>query len=143
MKKFILSILLISATFTSNIVFADQYNGLNVIVTSADRQAQMIAMVLSYQTMKTHEKKVHMVLCGPAGELALSSTKTEEFKPIGKSPTQLLNSLIKMGASIKLCPIYLPSIEKSESDLIDGITVAKPPIVAGKILDSGYTTLSF
>jgi len=31
----------------------------------------MMAMVLSLQTMKAHEKEAHITLCGPAGDLAL------------------------------------------------------------------------
>lgn len=80
---------------------AEQGKGLNVIVTSADRQAQMMAMVLSVQTMKEHGKKVNMVLCGAAGDLALQSTTTETLLPPQKSPTMLLNTLLKMGASVQ------------------------------------------
>lgn len=67
-----------------------------------------------------------MVLCGCAGDLALTATITEPMKPPGKSPTQLLKALLKMGASVEVCPLYLPSVGKSKTDLIAGITVAKP-----------------
>jgi len=142
-KKFISSILVASSMFVSSAVFSDQGKGLNVLVTAAERQAQMMAMVLSVQTIKKHGKEVNMVLCGSAGDLALSATKTEAMKPPGKSPTQLLNALLKMGASVEVCPLYLPSVGKSKADLIDGITVAKPPVVAGRLLDTDYTNLSY
>ena len=142
-KKFIWSILLVSSMLASSAVFADQAKGLNVLLTAAERQAQMMAMVLSVQTMKKHGKQVNMVLCGSAGDLALSSTKTEAMKPPEKSPTQLLNALLKMGASVEICPLYLPSVGKSKADLIDGITIAKPPVVAGRLLDTDYTNLSY
>ncbi len=141
--KFLSSILLASAVLFSSAVFAQQSKGLNVLLTAAERQAQMMAMVLSVQTMKKHGKEVNMVLCGSAGDLALSSTKTEAFKPAGKSPTQLLNALIKMGASVEVCPLYLPSAGKTKADLIKGITVAKPPVVAGRLLNTDYTNLSY
>ena len=142
-KKFISSILLASSVLVSSAVFADQAKGLNVLLTASERQAQMMAMVLSVQTMKKHGKEVNMVLCGSAGDLALSSTKTETMKPPGKSPTQLLNALLKMGASVEICPLYLPGAGKSKADLIDGITIAKPPVVAGRLLDTDYTNLSY
>jgi len=142
-KKFISSILLASSVLVSSAVFADQAKGLNVLLTASERQAQMMAMVLSVQTMKKHGKEVNMVLCGSAGDLALSSTKTETMKPLGKSPTQLLNALLKMGASVEVCPLYLPGVGKSKADLINGITVAKPPVVAGRLLDTDYTNLSY
>jgi predicted peroxiredoxin len=142
-KKFISSILLASSMLVSSAVFADQAKGLNVLLTASERQAQMMAMVLSVMTMKKHGKEVNMVLCGSAGDLALSSTKTEAMQPPGKSPTQLLNALLKMGAAVEVCPLYLPSIGKSEADLIKGITVAKPPVVAGRLLDTDYTNLSY
>ena len=135
----IVATLLISADYA----LAEQGKGLNVIVTSADRQAQMMAMVLSVQTMKEHGKKINMVLCGAAGDLALSSTNTETFLPLEKSPTMLLSALLKMGASIQICPLYLPNAGKTTDDLIEGITVAKPPVVAGKLLDKDYQNLTF
>ena len=142
-KKIISSVLVASSMLVSSAVFADQSKGLNVMLTAAERQAQMMAMVLSVQTMKKHGKEVNMVLCGSAGDLALSSTKTEAIKPPGKSPTQLLHALLKMGASVEVCPLYLPGAGKSKDDLIQGITVAKPPVVAGRLLDTDYTNLSY
>jgi predicted peroxiredoxin len=127
----------------SSAVCADQAKGLNVLITASERQAQMMAMVLSVQTIKKHGKEVNMVLCGSAGDLTLRSTKTEIMKPSDKSPTQLLNALLKMGASVEICPLYLPSVGKSKSDLIEGITVAKPPVVAGRLLDTDYKNLSY
>ena len=97
---------------------AEQAKGLNVIVTSADRQAQMMAMVLSLQTMKTHGKEVTIILCASAGDLALQSTETPTFPPLNKSPTMLLNNLLKMGANVVICPMYLPTVGKTTEDQI-------------------------
>lgn len=122
---------------------AEQAAGLNVIVTSADRQAQMMAMVLSLQAMETHGKDVTMILCASAGDLALESTKTETFPPLNKSPTMLLNQLLRRGASVFICPMYLPTVGKSTDDLIEGIVVGKPPECAGQVLDKAYQNLTF
>ena len=143
MKQLCYSLILITLLISADNTLAEQGKGLNVIVTSADRQAQMMAMVLSVQTMKEHGKEINMVLCGAAEDLALQSTKTETFLPPRKSPTMLLNMLLENGASIQICPLYLPNAGKTTDDLIEGITVAKPPVVAGKLLDKDYQNLSF
>ncbi len=143
MKKLLTASMVVLSLLSAATAHAEQGKGLNVTVTSADRQTQMMAMVLSVQTVKKHSKEVNMVLCGPAGDLALKSTKTETFKPSGKSPTMLLNALLKMGASVKVCPLYLPNAGKTSDELIEGISVAKPPMVAGKLLDTEYRSLTF
>jgi len=121
----------------------DMAEGLNVVVTSDNHQTQLMAMVLSMQTLDKHAKKVNMVLCGPAGDLALKETKTPKLKPRDVSPTMLLNKIMKLGATVEVCPIYLPNVGKSESDLIDGITVAKPPKVAANLLNKNFQNLSY
>ncbi len=143
MKKLCAALVLAVLLIWAENALAEQAKGLNVLVTSADRQTQMMAMVLSVQTMKEHDKEINMVLCGAAGDLALQSTTTESFLPPKKSPTMLLNALLQMGASIQICPLYLPNTGKTTNDLIEGITVAKPPAVAGKLLDKEYQNLTF
>lgn len=143
MKKLLTASIIVSALLSVGITHAEQGKGLNVTITSADRQTQMMAMVLSVQTLKKHGKQVNMVLCGPAGDLALKSTKTETFKPSDKSPTMLLNAALKMGASVEVCPLYLPNAGKTSDELIKGISVAKPPVVAGKLLDTNFRSLTF
>ncbi len=143
MRKISILFSLLALFFFSSMVQAELAAGLNVVVTSSDRQAQMMAMVLSVKTIKKHGKEVNMVLCGSAGDLALVTTKTATFLPPKKSPTMLLKMLIKSGASVQVCPLYLPSVGKTKDDLIKGITVAKPPVVAGKLLHQGYRNLTF
>lgn len=143
MKKIIASLLVSSALFTSAGVSADQGKGLNVMLTSADRQAQMMAMVLSIQTLQKHSKELNMVICGAAGDLVLKETQTETMKPMDKSPTMLLNAVIKSGGIVEVCPLYLPNAGKTEADLIEGITIAKPPVVAGRLLDTDYSNLTY
>ncbi len=143
LSRFVLAASLASATVFSGAVQAKQADSLNVVVTSADHQTQLMAMVLSLQTIKAHNKKVDMVLCGPAGALALKETKTPKMKPRNVSPTMLLKKIISMGASVGVCPLYLPNAGKDQSDMIDGIGIAKPPKVAGKLLDKNAQNLSF
>ena len=55
----------------------------------------------------------------------------------------LLKKLLEMGATVVICPMYLPTIEKTPEDLIEGITVGKPPVCAGQVLDNEYQNLTF
>ena len=142
MRKSYYTLVLSAFLMLSGTAIAEQAKGLNVIITSADRQAQMMAMVLSTQAMKTHEKEVTMILCASAGDLALQSTETPTLPPLNKSPTMLLKKLLQMGATVVICPMYLPTVGKSTEDLIDGITVGKPPVCAGQVLDKNYQNIT-
>lgn len=141
MKKILSAMALGAFLFTSSAV-ASEKAGLNVVLTSGDEQTQMMAMVLSMMTVKA-KKKVNITMCAAGGKLALKDTKTALFEPAKKSPTMLLNALIKSGANVSVCPLYLPSIGKDASVLIEGISVAKPPKIAAQILNDDYATLSY
>ena len=118
-------------------------NGLNVMVTSPNTETQLMAMVLSLHTIKKHNKKINMVLCGPAGKLGLKATVTPKLKPKNVSPTMLLKKIIKLGAHVKVCPLYLPNANKNTTDLITGIGVAKPPMIAKHLLNKNLKNLTY
>lgn len=136
--------LFVSAVFLSANLYASENSakGLNVVVTSGDNQTQMMAMVLSMMAKK-QGKDVNIVLCSKAGDLADKNIKSETLKPKDKSPKMLLSGLIKKGAKVQVCPLYLPNANKDVSVLLDGITVAKPMDVATKLLDKDYQNLSY
>lgn len=143
MKKAYWALAISALVMVAGSALAEQGKGLNVLVNSGDRQTQMMAMVLSVQAMQTHGKEIHMVLCGAAGDLALQSTETETFLPSKKSPTMLLNTLLQLGASVQVCPLYLPNAGKTTDDLMSGITVAEPPVFAGRLLEKDYQNVAF
>lgn len=146
MKKVTLSIVLASALLVPSIASDSQAKGLNVIVNSAEPQTQAMAMVLSLMTMKKHKKMVNIVLCGKAGDLADKNIKGVPTKrPNGTAPSAKthLQRLIEMGAKVQVCPLYLPNAGKTKSILLDGITVASPPVVAGKLLNVDYQNITF
>ncbi|HCD35435.1 MAG TPA: hypothetical protein DEQ23_00125 [Chlorobium sp.] len=116
--------------------------GLFVVVTDADPMTQMMAMVLSTQTLK-QGKSVQILLCGPAGELALTKSPQTSFKPLDKSPQMLLAGLIAQGVKVELCPLYLPNTGKTPKDLIKGVSVAKPPVVAAAMNEAGIKLFTF
>ena len=146
MKKIIATTALIATLLTPSILSADKADGLNVLVNSGNPQTQAMAMVLSLMTIKKHHKEVHIILCGEAGDLADKNIKgTPVKRPNGKAPSAKdhLKLLIKKGATVEICPLYLPNSGKNKSVLLKGITVAKPPVVAGRLLDDDFTNISF
>ena len=142
MKKIISIMALVAALFTQSNADDNMYKGVNVVVTTEDTQAQMMAMVLSTMTLK-HGKKVNMTLCGKAGDLAVKGMNSEVIKPMNKSPKMLLQGLIKKGAKVEVCPLYLPNANKDKAVLLEGITVAIPFEAARELLNEDFTTLSY
>jgi len=116
--------------------------GLFVIVTSDDSMAQMMAMVLSTQTLN-QGRSVRVLLCGEAGGLALKGSSEKMFKPLNKSPQMLLKGLIAKGVKVEVCPLYLPNKGKQPSDLIAGVAVAKPPVIAAAMAEEGIKLLTY
>jgi len=141
MKK-IFAITLAAMLFIPNLLSANSAKGLNVVVTSSDAQTQMMAMVLSMMTLK-QKKEVNMTLCSNAGDLAVKGMKSTILKPQDKSPKMMLQAIMKKGAKVKVCPLYLPNAGKDASVLLDGITVAKPMDVANGLLNTEYQNLSY
>lgn len=136
--------LLVSAFFLSGNLYASENSakGLNVLVTSGDTQTQMMGMVLATMAKK-QGKDVNITLCSKAGDLADKNLKSETLKPMDKSPKMLLAGLIKNGANVKVCPLYLPNANKDASVLIDGVSVAKPNEVAATLLNKDYQNISY
>ena len=146
MKKILATTALVASLLTPSILSADKASGLNVLINSGDSQTQAMAMVLSLMTIKKHHKEVNVVLCSKAGDLADKNIKgTPVKRPNGKapSPKEHLKLLIKKGANVKVCPLYLPNSGKDKSVLLDGITVAKPPMVAGRLLNPNFQNITF
>jgi len=120
----------------------DDVKGMFVVVTSPDPQTQLMAMVLSTQAVKK-DKYVRMLLCGPGGDLALQKGKEVILKPKNKSPQMLLRNLVKNGITVQVCPLYLPNKGASPSDLMNGVTQAKPPLIAEALLEPGVKLFTF
>lgn len=110
----------------------DNTKGIFVILTDEEPMTQMMALVLSTQTFE-QGKSLQILLCGPAGKLAVKNSKQTMFKPINKSPQMLLAELIARGVQVEVCPLFLPNFNMSESQLVTGVTIAKPPVIARKM----------
>lgn len=113
-----------------------------VIVTSDDPVTQLMSMVLATQASKKGAT-VDVLLCGEAGSLAVRNSPEILLKPNNTSPQMLLNKLIQNGVNVEICPPYLPNNDKAVSDLIDGVSVAKPPEVADRLLRQDTSILSY
>ena len=142
MKKGLLVLLSSLLLTTASIANENSAKGLNVIITSEDAQTQMMGMVLSMMTLKQN-KEVNMTLCSKAADLAVKGMESPILKPQDKSPKMMLQALMKQGAKVQVCPLYLPNVSKDESVLLEGITVAKPAEVTNNLLNKDYQNLSY
>ena len=111
-------------------------------VTSADNQAQGMAMVLATQ-MVEQKASVRILLCGPAGQLALKTYEPAALKPRNVTPKQMMAGLMKAGATVEVCALFLPNADRTPADLTEGVTVAKPPEVAAYMLKPGVKAFGF
>jgi predicted peroxiredoxin len=142
MKKSLLVLSSIIMLSTASIASENSAKGLNVIITSGDAQTQMMGMALSMATLK-QKKEVNMTLCSKAGDLAVKGMESPVLKPMDKSPKMMLQALMKQGAKVDLCPIYLPNSENAKAELLEGITIATPADGAAKLLNKDYQNLSY
>lgn len=142
MKKLISTVSLGLALLVPGTLMASDAKGLNVMLTAKDTQTQMMAMVLSMKSLAL-KKDVRIVLCSSAGDLADKNIASTKLKPIDKSPKMLLQALIKKGAHVEVCPLYLPNANKDKSVLLDGVKVANPKKVAMSLFEEDYVTLSY
>jgi predicted peroxiredoxin len=111
-------------------------------VTSADNQSQGMAMVLATQ-MVEQKATVRILLCGPAGQLALKTYEPTALKPRNVTPKQMMAGLMKAGATVEVCALFLPNADRTPAELTEGVTVAKPPEVAAYMLKPGVRAFGF
>ncbi len=111
-------------------------------ITSADNQAQGMAMVLATQ-MVEQKAAVRILLCGSAGQLALKTYEPAALKPRNVTPKQMMAGLLKAGATVEVCALFLPNADRAPADLTEGVTVAKPPEVAAYMLKPGVRAFGF
>ena len=124
---------------------AAQATDLVTIVTTAEPQTQLMSMVLSMQS-RQQGASVHVLLCGPGGDLALvdaPETATAPQKPRDMSPQGLMGKLMEAGGTVEVCAIYLPNKGLGEADLLPGITAAKPAEMAARLLAPDTRIMSF
>ena len=115
------------------------------IVATGEPQTQLMAMVLTMQSVK-QGASARILLCGPGGDLALRdapASATAPQKPKGMSPQGLMQQLMQNGVPVEVCAIYLPNKGVGTDSLLDGVGAAKPPAMAAELLKDDTRLLTF
>ena len=133
--------LIIAAALLSTAA-AVQAEELFVNIHSGNAMAQGAGLVLAGQALE-QMANVRVLLCDAAGDIALVGKEMPTLKPRNVTPQQMLQGVIKAGAKVEVCALYLPNTGKQASDLIVGVTPAKPAEVAAHLLKPGVNTLAF
>ena len=123
-----------------------QAEELFVSIHSASPMAQGAGLVLAGQALE-QKAPVRVLLCDAAGDIALASPDPARpqasLKPRDVTPRQMLQGIIKGGAKVEVCALYLPNTGRQPSDLLTGVTPARPAEVAAHLLKPGVKTLAF
>jgi len=115
------------------------------VLTAENPQTQLMSMVLTMQAIQ-QGSETHVLLCGPAGDLALKdagAAATAPQKPKGMSPQGLMKKVIAAGATVEVCAIYLPNKGIGREALIESVGSAKPPAMAARLLAPNARIMSF
>ncbi len=143
MKRILLGLL--SALALGTAANADDTPDLVTILAASEPQTQLMSMVLTMQAIQ-QGSDAHVLLCGPAGDLALKeapASATAPQKPKGMSPQGLMQKIMETGATVEVCAIYLPNKGVGPEALIEGVTAAKPPAMAALLLAPNTRIMSF
>lgn len=113
-----------------------------VTVNSGNAQTQGMALVLASQAVE-QKTSVRILLCSDGGQLAVKGKEGVVLKPRNVTPNQMLQGLMKNGAKVEVCALFLPNSGLQPTDLIEGIGVAKPADVAAYMLQGNVKTLTY
>ena len=136
MKKSLITAALLASALSANA--ADLF----VNIHSGNAMAQGAGLVLAGQALE-QKANVRVLLCDLAGDIAVAGKEMPALKPRNVTPQQMLQGLIKAGATVEVCALYLPNTGRTAADLIPGVTPAKPADVAAHLLKPGMATLAF
>lgn len=124
---------------------AQDVPGLVTIITSEDAQTRLMGMDLTMQAVQ-QGAEAHIMLCGPAGDLALMeppASATAPQQPRGTSPQGLMRQVMEAGPQIEVCAVYLPNKGADPEVLLDGISPADPAAMAARLLAPNVRILTF
>ena len=113
-----------------------------VNIQSSGAMAQGAGLVLATQALE-QKASVRLLLCDAAADIAVTGQNLPMLKPRNVTAQQMLQGLIKGGAKVEVCALYLPNSGKQASELIAGVTPAKPGEVAAHLLKPEVQILSF
>ena len=132
---------LIAAALVSTSLVA-QADELFVSIHSGAAMAQGAGLVLAGQALE-QKADVRVLLCDAAGDIAVNGLIMPTLKPRNVTPQQMLQGLIKAGAKVQVCALYLPNTGRQANDLLAGVTSAKPADIVTYLLKPGVQTLAF
>lgn len=136
MKKFAFAAALLASAVSA------QAADLFVNIHSGNAMAQGAGLVLAGQALE-QKANVRVLLCDAAADIAVAGKDMPSLKPCNVTPQQMLQGLIKNGAQVEVCALYLPNSGRTAAELIPGVTPAKPADVAAHLLKPGMATLAF
>jgi sulfur relay (sulfurtransferase) complex TusBCD TusD component (DsrE family) len=119
-----------------------QASELFLSINSGSAMTQAAGIVLASQAI---EQKAHVrvLLCDAGGDIAVAGKETPALKPKNVTVQQMLQGLMKAGAKVEVCALYLPNTGRQPTDLLPGVTPAKPADVAAYLLKPEVKTLAF
>lgn len=142
MKYSMKVVLMAMVMAVSGLAQAEPVDKVLITLTSAEQQTRGMAMVLG-NTMQAQGAKVSVLLCDSAGDMALKAQQSAPLKPKNVTPEQLMKKLMAGGAEVQVCALYLPNKGVQANALLEGITPAKPPVMAKALTDSTTRVFSF
>lgn len=121
---------------------SSQAADLLVTINSANAMTQGAGLVLAGQAIE-QKANVRVLLCDAGGDIAVVGQALPSLKPKNVTTQQMLQGLIKAGAKVEVCALYLPNTGRQPTDLIPGVTPAKPADVVTYLLKPEVKTLAF
>jgi predicted peroxiredoxin len=107
------------------------------LLTAENNEAQALTFILANQLQSTGNQ-VEIVLCGPAGDVALATPPQGALAPVtpqGLSVRMLAERFIAQGGKLNVCAIYLPNRKLSPEALMNGVAPTQPKDVAATMAD--------
>ena len=121
---------------------SSQAGELFLTINSGSAMAQGAGLVLASQAIE-QKTAVRVLLCDAGGDIAVTGKEMPTLKPKNVTAQQMLQGLIKAGATVEVCALYLPNTGRQATDLISGVTAAKPADVITYLLKPDVKTLAF
>ncbi len=119
-----------------------QASELFLSINSGSAMTQAAGIVLAGQAIE-QKASVRVLLCDAGGDIAVAGKETPAMKPKNFTVQQMLQGLMKAGAKVEVCALYLPNTGRQPTDLLPGVTPAKPADVAAYLLKPEVKTLAF
>ena len=130
------------ATVLSAAALSAQASELFVSINSGNAMSQAAGIVLAGQALE-QKANVRVLLCDAGGDISVVGKEMPTLKPKNVTVQQMLQGLMKAGAKVEVCALYLPNTGRQPADLLPGVTPASPADIAAYVLKPEVHTLAF